>query len=200
MRASRGCIPTKPTRSILCCCARRERPSNRRTAEQPDELAAVAVGTPVTAPAQIRTGGFPAYGSHLGCVTANACRMRSSACDTFARLCVRNVLCWPAFPLAPALRSTDSAADCSALFAGFPATMARSDFSGPCIIGYGSSPSRCGPATAAPFRLDPRSPSFRCDPFARDAALDPGRASAPRIAVPQNVAFERVKTSSPCNV
>ena len=35
-------------------------------------------------PAQIRTGGFPAYGSHLGCVTAIACRMQSGACDTRA--------------------------------------------------------------------------------------------------------------------
>ena len=81
--------------------------------------------------------------------------MRSSACDTLVRLCVRNVLCWSAFPLVPALRSTGSAA-CfssagrpaggpSALFAGFIATMAGSDFSGPFIIGYGSSPSRCGP-------------------------------------------------------
>src|SRR3954466_15342938 len=34
------------------------------------------------------------------------CRMRSSACDTLARLCVRYVLCWSAFPLVPALRST----------------------------------------------------------------------------------------------
>jgi hypothetical protein len=33
-----------------------------------------------------------------------------------------------------------------ALFAGFIATMARSDFSRPCIIGFGSSPSRCGPS------------------------------------------------------
>ena len=57
-----------------------------------------------------------------------------------------------------------------------PWPMRRSRTSRPCIIGYGSSPSRCGPATAAPFRSDPRSPSFRCDPFARDAALDPGRA------------------------
>jgi hypothetical protein len=77
-----------------------------------------------------------------------AFRMRSCACDTFVRLCVRCVLCWPAFPLVPALRSTGSAADCSALFADFPATMAGSDFSGPFIIGYGSSPSRCGPVTA----------------------------------------------------
>src|SRR6266480_3594347 len=73
------------------------------------------------------------------------------------------------------------------LFADFPATMARSDFSCPCIIGFDSSSSRCGPSYSAPTRHrwpDPRSPSFRCDPFARDVALDPGRASAPRIAVP----------------
>src|SRR5215467_8895175 len=70
------------------------------------------------------------------------------------RLCVRHVLCWPTFPLVSALRSTGSAAvtstadcsaGCSALFAGFTATMAKSDFPRPCIIGYGSSPSRCGP-------------------------------------------------------
>src|SRR5438132_13814863 len=83
-------------------------------------------------------------------------RMRSSACDTLTRLCARHVLCWSAFPLIPALRSTGSAAvgcaadcsadSCSALFAGFLATMAGSDFSCPCIIGYGSSPSRCGPS------------------------------------------------------
>ena len=47
--------------------------------------------------------------------------MSSSACDTLARLCVRCVLCWPAFPLVSALRSTGSAADRSALFAGFVA-------------------------------------------------------------------------------
>jgi len=59
---------------------------------------------------QNRTCGFPAYGSHLGCMTAIACRIRSSACDTRAWLWVQYVLCWCAFPLAPALRSTDSAA------------------------------------------------------------------------------------------
>ena len=42
-----------------------------------------------------------------------------------------------------------SAAGRSALFAGFTATMAGSDFSCPCIIGYGSSPSRCGPPYSA---------------------------------------------------
>src|SRR5215472_14930829 len=106
--------------------------------------------------------------------TANVCRMRSSACDTLARLCVRHVLCWPAFPLVSALRSTGSAAvtstadcsaGCSALFAGFVATMAKSDFPRPCIIGYGSSPSRCGPGASRrdhdPGRLSTRSAGLR---------------------------------------
>src|SRR5215475_3196826 len=87
-------------------------------------------------------------------------RMRSSACDTVARFCARSVLCWFAFPLAPALRSTGSAAVGTALFVGFPATMAESDFSRPCIIGYGSSPSRCGPAAVAD-RSIVRSPGSR---------------------------------------
>ena len=126
-----------------------------------------------------------------------SCRVRSSACDTLTRLCVRRVLCWCAFPLVPALRSTGSAAfsiaadpsgaGCSALFAGFPAIMTRPDFSAPCIIGYGSSPSRCGLSYPVPTRHrwpDPRPPRFRCDPFARDVAFDPGRASAPRITAP----------------
>jgi len=39
-----------------------------------------------------------------------AWRTRSSACDTRARHCVRFVLCWFAFPSAPALGSTGSAA------------------------------------------------------------------------------------------
>src|SRR5712692_2926368 len=60
-----------------------------------------------------------------------ACRTRSSACDTLSRSCARRVLCWPAFPSVPALRSTRSAAGCPALFAGFFATMAGSDFSRP---------------------------------------------------------------------
>jgi hypothetical protein len=34
-------------------------------------------------------------------ITANVCRMRSSACDTLARLCVRHVLCDPHSPWSP---------------------------------------------------------------------------------------------------
>ncbi len=73
-------------------------------------------------------------------------RIRSSAWDTLSRSCARHVLRWSAFPLAPALRSTDSAANRLALFTSFAATMAESDFPRPYIIGYGSSPSRCVPA------------------------------------------------------
>jgi hypothetical protein len=43
------------------------------------------------------------------------------------------------FPSAPTLRSTHSAGRYAPLFAGFFATMARSDFSSPYIVGYGFS-------------------------------------------------------------
>ena len=49
------------------------------------------------------------------------CPTRSNACDTRFRHCVRSVLCWLAFPLAPALGSTGSAAVGTALFVGFSA-------------------------------------------------------------------------------
>jgi len=96
---------------------------------------------------QNRTCGFPAYGSHLGCLTAGlaAFRTRSGVCDTLSRHCVRHVRHRFAFSLASALRSTASAAGRPALFGGFVATMTESDFSCPCIIGFGFSPSRCGP-------------------------------------------------------
>src|SRR6202048_978155 len=100
---------------------------------------------------QNRTCGFPAYGSHLGCLTAGlaAFRTRSGVCDTLSRHCVRHVWHRFAFSLASALRSTASAAGRPALFGGFVATMTESDFSCPCIIGFGSSPSRCGPVGSA---------------------------------------------------
>ena len=100
-------------------------------------------------PAQIRTCGFPAYGSHLGYRRQFGAVDEPTSCVTLTRLGVRRVLSWRAFPSVPALRSTNSAADPSALFVGFPATMAGSDFSCPYIIGYGSSPSRCGPSAHA---------------------------------------------------
>src|SRR5262245_4676548 len=39
-----------------------------------------------------------------------SCRIRSNVFDTLTRFCARHVLCWCVFPLAPALRSTDTAA------------------------------------------------------------------------------------------
>src|SRR5213593_728166 len=80
-------------------------------------------------PAQIRTCGFPAYGSHLGYRRQVGAVDEPTSCVTLTRLGVRRVLSWRAFPSVPALRSTNSAADRSALFVGFPATMAWSDFS-----------------------------------------------------------------------
>ena len=54
----------------------------------------------------------------------------------FPGFCVRPECCWFAFPLVPALGSTGSAADRSALFASFAATTAGSDFPRSFIIGY----------------------------------------------------------------
>src|ERR1035437_3595240 len=47
--------------------------------------------------------------------------MDSSACDTHFRHCVRSVLCWLPFPLAPALGSTGSVVAETTLFVGFSA-------------------------------------------------------------------------------
>jgi hypothetical protein len=111
-------------------------------------------------------------------------RMRSSASVTLSRSCARRVLCWSAFPLVSALRSTGSAAGRPALFVGFTATMAEADFPRPWFIGYGSSPSRCGPGRQSRRWSNAGSPRFRRDLFGRDVVFDPGRASAPRITVP----------------
>jgi hypothetical protein len=71
-----------------------------------------------------------------------AIRTRSSAGDTLSRFGARF---WLPFSLASVLRSIAFAADRPVLFGDFLATMMESDFSPPCIIGFGSLPSRCGP-------------------------------------------------------
>ena len=89
-----------------------------------------------------------------------ASRTRSSAWVTRTRLWVRCVLCWSAFPLVPGLGSAGSSASRPASFVGFVATMPESDFSGSCIGGYGSSPSRrgpCGPKGSWPIHRSPGS-------------------------------------------
>jgi hypothetical protein len=65
-------------------------------------------------------------------------RRRSSPGDTLTRFCDRRVVDVNVFPSAAPLGSIDSAADCSALFADFIATIGASDWSRPCIIGFGA--------------------------------------------------------------
>jgi hypothetical protein len=52
------------------------------------------------------------------------------------------------------------------------------------LDGFASSASRRGPEPPEVAVGKARSPRFRHDPFARDVALDPGRASGPCMAVP----------------
>jgi hypothetical protein len=107
--------------------------------------------------------------------------MRASTCATVSRLCVRAVCCWFAFPLVPALGSTGSATDRSALFASFVATTAWVRL--PAFVHHRLSvlPSRCGPEAELPWP-SAGSPKFRRDPFARDLLFDPGRRAWPRLA------------------
>ncbi len=62
---------------------------------------------------------------------------RSSPWDMLSRLGVRRMPGSIAFPSAPPLGSTNSAGSCPPLFAGFIATTKGSDFSCPCITGFG---------------------------------------------------------------
>jgi hypothetical protein len=117
---------------LPCCSAGYCRPPNK-----PQRTRDTRYRVP---PAQIPAGGIPAPGSHLECLTAKraACRTRSSPWDMLSRLGVRRMPCSIAFPLAPTLGSIDSADSCLSLFVDFPATMAGSDFSWLCVIGFGS--------------------------------------------------------------
>ena len=165
-------------------------------------------------PAQNRTCGFPAYGSRLGCVTAKVAvyapaRLSREPGSGSSTCCAGAYSPGPRPSLHPS-STAFAPADASAV--GFPslcspasiATVTRSDFSCPCIIGFGSSPSQCGPPYTHSTRRrrpqDTRSPGSGADPFARDVALDRGRASAPRLAVPHMLPSRRMKTLGPCDV
>ena len=92
--------------------------------------------------------------------------------------------CWLAFSLASVLRSVASAAGRPVLFGDFPATMTESNFSPPCIIGFGSSfPMRASRLYG--LWPDARSLRFRRIPFRRDVVFDPGGVTAPRMTVPR---------------
>ena len=84
----------------------------------------------------------------------------------------------PAFPSACRLRSMNSASACAYLFAHFIATTQQSDFSGPCIVGFGSSPSRRGPPSVATQRPDRRSPGSRAKRVSTCQGLRPRRVAA----------------------
>src|SRR5215813_4562247 len=108
-------------------------------------------------------------------ITANVCRMRSSACDTLARLCVRHMLCWLAFPLVSALRSTGSAAVASTADCSAESSHARTS-------------SATAPHLPDADQVDTwpvvrrRISQVPTRSFARDVALDPGGTTMPRIA------------------
>src|SRR6516162_10186865 len=53
------------------------------------------------------------------------------------------------------------------------------------------------PGTALAIAGETRSPRFRRAPFVRDVAIDPGRASAPRIAVPHILPSTMCTASAP---
>ena len=107
------------------------------------------------------------------------------------------MLCWFAFPSARALRSTDSATEIApALFVGFIATVAGSDFLGSFITGYGFSPSRRGPAVHR-WR-NPRSPGSRTRSVHTCQVLRPRRiVQALAIARPAVLPSSRSISSAP---
>jgi len=53
------------------------------------------------------------------------------------------------------------------------------------------------PGTALAIAGETRSPRFRRDPFVRDVAIDPGGASAPRVAVPHILPSTMCTASAP---
>jgi hypothetical protein len=87
-------------------------------------------------------------------IDGEARRTRFGPRDAPSRLGVRSVPPSPAFSLAPALGSTNSSAVRPVSFARFAAVMAESDSSSPCIVGFGSSPSRCGPLTSRAAKVE----------------------------------------------
>ncbi len=105
-----------------------------------------------------------------------AFRTRSRPCNAPSRFGVRSAPPCSAFPSVPALGSTASATDRSALFGGFTATMAECNSSPPFIAGYGSSPSRRGPARR---RGRPAGHEVSRFPEYRELMHMPGSATTP---------------------
>jgi hypothetical protein len=110
--------------------------------------------------------------------------MRSSSCGALGRRCVRTRVAGPLSPWPPPFAPqapppvSRLCSPASPLLWRSPTSHARSS---------------CAPALRA-FRMRTRTahglwsgvrpPRFRRDPFVRDVALDPGRATAPRVTAP----------------
>src|SRR3954452_3605004 len=112
------------------------------------------------------------------------------------RLCVRGMRRHR--PLLPAgsLPSTPSAAAPRGLVRGFIGTMDPSDSSDlPIRLRLLAFPNR--PGTALVAAGSRRSPRFRRDPFVRDVASDPGRATVPRITAPHMLPSAIATASAP---
>src|SRR5262249_10383034 len=125
-----------------------------------------------------------------------ACRTRLSAWVTRFRLWVRCVLCWSAFPLVPALGSTASATGSPALFGGFTATTAESDFSESCIGGYGSSPSHRGPSAQQSLRPTRTPPGSRTRSVRACQVLRPRRVGQVLALAPLTITPSTTQTVS----
>jgi hypothetical protein len=101
-----------------------------------------------------------------------------------------------ALPSTGRLPSTLSAAAPRGLVRGFIGTMDPSDSSDlPIRLRLLAFPNRPGTALAAAGSR--RSPRFRRDPFVRDVASDPGRATVPRITAPHMLPSAIATASAP---
>src|SRR2546428_7082699 len=135
-------------------------------------------------PAQIRTCGFPAYGSCLGsnrCTAFAAYRMRPSACDTLARCCARLRALLVRIPLGhrPWLHRLRGGS--LPLVRRLPSYYGGIRLPAPVHhrLRLPAFPMRTAGAIRA--RPDAGPPKFRHDPFAPDRLFDPRRAAMPRI-------------------
>jgi hypothetical protein len=167
----------------------------------------VAVGTGVTSrpPRRSRRAAFPhrapagsqawsMFGAWAAHTVSTRGPMPQGTC--LIRLCVRGM--HRHRPLLPAgsLPSTPSAAAPRGLVRGFIGTMDPSDSSDlPIRLRLLAFPNRPGTALAAAGSR--RSPRFRRDPFVRDVASDPGRATVPRITAPHMLPSAIATASAP---
>src|SRR5229473_5653942 len=131
-------------------------------------------------PAQNRTCGFPAYGSHLGWVTANLPYALQRWCHAYPTLRpARALLARIPLGLGPWLHRLRRG--CLRFVRRLPSYYGLVRLPAPVhhrlrLLAF---PMRT--AGLISQRPDAGYPSFRHDPSARDVLFDPGRAAAPRI-------------------